>query len=167
MRIESSEHRFLEEFIGFMESPLDENCIIHTTPEEFWQSYELYVTEYTDRKLKAEDAKKRNVSILNYQKSSGNQQEMMNIGVSQSFNDISNAIETFVVQMVNEVSNYSKKIHAQLKSIKQALTEMSNVRNEVLEQNKREIETLIYRLKHFSKILAKVDSELTRREKYN
>lgn len=50
MRIESSEHRFLEEFIGFMESPLDDNCIIHITPEEFWQSYELYVTEYTDRK---------------------------------------------------------------------------------------------------------------------
>lgn len=92
---------------------------------------------------------------------------MMNIGVSQSFNDISNAIETFVVQMVDEVSNYSKKIQTQLNSIKQALTEMSIVRNEVLEQNKKEIETLIYRFKHFAKILAKVDTELTRREKYN
>lgn len=50
VRIETSENRFLEEFIGFMESPLDAKCIIHTDPEEFWQSYELYLQEYTDRK---------------------------------------------------------------------------------------------------------------------
>lgn len=111
MRIESSEHRFLEEFIGFMESPLDANCIIHTHPEEFWQSYELYVHEYTDRKNKADDAKKRNVSILNYsQVSAQKQEDVLNVGVSQSFNDLSNTIETFVKEMQTNVSDHSKKI---------------------------------------------------------
>jgi hypothetical protein len=33
--IEKSENQFLEEFIGFMESPMDKKCIIHTDAKEF------------------------------------------------------------------------------------------------------------------------------------
>jgi hypothetical protein len=66
MRLENSENLFLNKFIGLMESPLDETCIIHTEPELFYQLYELNLQEYSDVKTKAEDAKKKNISILNY-----------------------------------------------------------------------------------------------------
>lgn len=56
-KIEQSENRFIEEFIGFLESPLDKNCIVHSEPQAFLESYELYVQEYFVRKNKAAHAK--------------------------------------------------------------------------------------------------------------
>jgi hypothetical protein len=66
MRLENSEALFINKFIGLMESPLDETCIIHTEPDLFYQLYELNLQEYTVMKTKAEEAKKKNISILNY-----------------------------------------------------------------------------------------------------
>jgi hypothetical protein len=83
--IESSENRFLNEFIGFMESPLDETCLIHTEPQHFLESYELYINEYNEMKTKAEDAKKRNISILNYSSVANKDEVLSLVGVYQSF----------------------------------------------------------------------------------
>lgn len=108
-RIEESENRFLQEFIEFMESPLDKNTIIHNEPDEFRQSYELYLQEYTDRKNKAEDSKKRNISILNFA-GGFNKDELINLGVFQSYQDLSASINTFIEELKINLKTNARKI---------------------------------------------------------
>jgi hypothetical protein len=108
-RIEESENRFLQEFIEFMESPLDKNTIIHNEPDEFRQSYELYLQEYTDRKNKAEDSKKRNISILNFA-GGFNKDELINLGVFQSYQDLSASINTFIEELKINLKANARKI---------------------------------------------------------
>lgn len=84
-RIEKSEYKFLEEFISFMESPLDDTSIIHTGgPRDFLELYNEYVKEYDNKKKKAEEAKKNDISILNYSKK-GSKDDLLNIGVHNSY----------------------------------------------------------------------------------
>lgn len=106
-RIEESENRFLQEFIEFMESPLDKNTIIHNEPDEFMKVYELYQQEYTDRKNKAEDSKKRNISILNFV---GGKDELINLGVFQSYQDLSASINTFIEELKINLKANARKI---------------------------------------------------------
>jgi hypothetical protein len=108
-RIEESENRFLQEFIEFMESPLDKNTIIHNEPDEFRQSYELYLQEYMDRKNKAEDSKKRNISILNFA-GGFNKDELINLGVFQSYQDLSASINTFIEELKINLKANARKI---------------------------------------------------------
>ena len=108
-RIEESENRFLQEFIEFMESPLDKNTIIHNEPDEFSRVYELYLKEYTGRKNKAEDSKKRNISILNFA-GGFNKDELINLGVFQSYQDLSASINTFIEELKINLKANARKI---------------------------------------------------------
>ena len=44
---------------------------------------------------------------------------------------------------------------------------MQSTRNEIWEQNKKEIDALVFRVQNFPKIVSKIAAELARREKYN
>ena len=117
MRIETFENRFLNEFIGFMESPLDESCIIHSEPQAFYESYEMYLNEYVGIKARAEDAKKRKISILNYHDIE-NKDELLAIGVYQSYQDLSHSIDNCLVDLRKNVSENGRRIHALIRAIK-------------------------------------------------
>jgi hypothetical protein len=54
-----------------------------------------------------------------------------------------------------------------LRTIKQALTELHSAKSEAWETNKKLIDSLVYRVENFPRILAKIGKELARRNSYN
>jgi cell fate (sporulation/competence/biofilm development) regulator YmcA (YheA/YmcA/DUF963 family) len=65
------------------------------------------------------------------------------------------------------INENGKRIQLLMSAIKQALTELHSAKTEAWEITKKEIDSLVYRVEHFPKILAKIDQELSRRNSYN
>lgn len=150
-----------------MESPLDETCLIHTEPQHFLESYELYINEYNEMKTKAEDAKKRNLSILNFSSVANKDEVISLVGVYQSFQDLTGSIDALNNDLRKNIYENGKKIQMLMRAIKQALTELHSAKTEAWEINKKEFDSLVYKVEHFPKILARVNQELSRRNSYN
>lgn len=150
-----------------MESPLDETCLIHTEPEAFLESYDLYINEYNEMKMKAEEAKKQNISILNYSSVSNKDEILSLVGVYQSFSDLTQSIDDLMNELRTNVNENGRRIQLLMRAIKQALTELHSAKTEAWEITKKEIDSLVYRMEHYPKILAKIAHEIARRNSYN
>lgn len=77
------------------------------------------------------------------------------------------SVTTLLTELRETVTTNAGKIQQQLRTMGQALTEMNHVRNDIWDTNGKELEELAFRLANYSKILAKVAAEVTRRDKYN
>jgi hypothetical protein len=53
-----------------------------------------------------------------------------------------------------------------MKAMGHALTEMNSLRNEIWDQNGKELEALVFRVTNYAKILGKVTAEISRRDNY-